>query len=1403
MMAGHELSPVQRRLLAQAGAALPFGLTIGWQGDVTGDEFLAALARVCLRHEILSSAFVTVAGAVFPLQVTGAQSAFAETAEKLAADSLPLVAVASTRDGHKWRHNVTFSALVADTGCLELLHRDLLAELDGKVPESPTDYSMMAQWLNELPGTAEGETLAAYWRQTVTPGPWLCERGNAEADPEFATVPVEAADGDVQALRALAERCGAEFHDALSGLWALVLSQSLAERHIVFGTFTGGRLDSDLADLMGPLGRYLPTLIDIDPVATVAETFAAIAASRHGGERSAEGYQLSAAAYFGASLEYVRLPGGSAVGSLQMTGAFGRSGLSGVRLICVDAGDRCALSLDSLTGDPLAARLDPAALAERVRAGLARLSTAAAADPLTAIDVLPGAEAAQAVLREPPAAAASGSMAGLFLEQVRRSPEAIAVAGEDGGNLTYAQLDTLADRYAEAIAELGAHPGDRAILRLGRGPEIAAALLGAWRLGTVPVLVDPHLPDGRLIHIRRSSQAVGEVSNATPVPDRLSRAVRRWQHAETDPAYCIYTSGSTGEPVGVIVGHGALASHCAGMAGRLGLSSGDRIALTASTGFDVSIEQICLPWAVGARSCLQARAIPTLDELTGFLQQTRVTVLNLTPSLWRVLGMHWLGCGSVATDIRMLILGAEVLRPGDVALASEVLPGARVFNAYGPTEAVITATIDEVRDGAEPAIGRPLPGRSVAVVDHRGLLVPRGVTGQLAIGGRCLAAGYLNNAELSASRFITTCWPGGAAPERVLLTGDFAAFGSDGRLTFHGRRDRQVKVRGQRVELDDVEANLASCPGITGAAVTAAEDAELVAVVTPAGTDISRLRAQLAERVAPYMVPDRILAVREIPRLGNGKVDYRQLETMRTGADRPSEPPATATERLVAALWSEVLGAGRVERESDFFELGGQSLGAIVIVSRLRPQFGEQVKVATLFTHSKLREFATELDRLRSAVKAPPGVLPRPAGAAYTYEPSHAQQRIWFMDQFIAAASSYNAPTALIAPRRMSVEETTEAWQRLAAHHDALRTTFTEREGIITAAVGERSQVEVRAVDLSASAEADAAFTRCCLDETAIGFDLEQGPIGRVTLFCMPDGRSRCFVNLHHIVTDLWSTRILLRDFVSCVNSGHPVSARSHRYRDYAWLERQLASSEAWREYEIFLLSELSPPPPPLELPFDFARPEVQAYDGAELQLEVDAVTRTVVEEFAQARGLTPFMVFLTAYLIMLRRLSNQDDITVGFPVSGRDRPEFHDVVGFFVGTSFVRINFAVCGTVEWLLAEVKDKVAKAMRCQEYPFDKLVSTARLPRSVSHSPVFTTMIAHQDLPPLSDEAAAQGWQLTAVPDHYSKFDLSLTTWFEGDAVHASLTYSTALFTGSSVASFALVFRTCLARLLETG
>ncbi|TQF02749.1 amino acid adenylation domain-containing protein [Kitasatospora acidiphila] len=953
----------------------------------------------------------------------------------------------------------------------------------------------------------------------------------------------------------------------------------------------------------------------------------------------------------------------------------------------------------------------------------------------------------------------------LFAAQVVRTPGAVAVVFE-GVEVSYAELDARVNRLARLLVGEGVGPESVVAVCLPRGVDAVVALLGVLKAGGAYLPVDPGYPVERIgFMVADALPVVALVSGATVsvVPgsvrsvvldapetvaslaglsaDVLSDAERLAPLGLAHPAYVIYTSGSTGRPKGVVVEHRSVAALLSWASGVFGGGDFERVLVSTSFNFDVSVFELFGPLVSGG----SVEVVPDLLALAdGGRTEWGVSLVSGVPSAFaQVLAGEGL---SVAP--RTVVLAGEALTADAVSAIRGALPGVRVANIYGPTEATVysTAWFAEGEVAGAVPIGRPIANARAYVLDGSLQPVVAGVAGELYLAGAGLARGYLGRAGLTAERFVAS--PFGAAGERLYRTGDLVRWSRDGEIEYLGRADEQVKVRGFRIELGEVQAAVAAHPQVVQAVVVAREDVpgdkRLVAYVVTA-VDVSGelgvlVREFVGERLPSYMVPSAVVVLDALPLSVNGKLDRRALPApdfaAAAGAGRE---PATEQERMLCEAFAQVLGLPAVGVEDDFFSLGGHSLLAMRLVSRVRAVLGVELPLRVLFEAATPAGLAAWLGQ---ATAGRAGVTPvvRPERVPLSF----AQRRLWFLGQLEGPSATYNIPMALRLSGELDRGAIAEALRDMVGRHEVLRTVLPVADGEPFQRVLslEECGFEVPVVAVEA-AGLDAAVA----EAAAYAFDLSSEIPLRATLFAVSQDDHALVVVVHHIAGDGWSMAPLARDvsvaYAARVAGRMPTfEPLPVQYADYALWQREVLGSEDdpdsvlsgqvayWRE-------ALAGVPEELVLPTDLARPATPTHRGHTVELEVSAGLHEGLLTVARERGATLFMVLQAALAVTLNRIGAGTDIPIGAAIAGRTDEALNELVGFFVNTLVVRTDLSGDPTFDEVVDRVRGTSLEAFEHQDVPFERLVEELAPTRSLARHPLFQVSFT------LQNTAAASG------------------------------------------------------------
>ncbi|MFV3116267.1 non-ribosomal peptide synthase/polyketide synthase [Gordonia amicalis] len=872
-------------------------------------------------------------------------------------------------------------------------------------------------------------------------------------------------------------------------------------------------------------------------------------------------------------------------------------------------------------------------------------------------------------------------------------------------------------------------------------------------------------------------------------------------------AFTLFTSGSTGRPKAVVIAHRGIANRLAADIGQYDLTARDVFLYKAPITFDVSVREIFLPIAIGATLVIAEpgrHGDPV--HLADLIRRHGVTVIHFVPAMLAAFN-EVLGAGvGELTSLRLIQTGGEALTPPVARDLMARLPGTRLQNQYGPAEASIVVTIHRVtQDDRVIPIGTPTRRVSARVLDAALREVPIGVPGELYLGGVQLARGYAGRPDLTAERFVAD--PFGEPGARLYRTGDRARWNRDGEIEYLGRTDFQVKLRGQRLELGEVEAALAAAPGVLHAAAAVVDGPggqQLVGYLAPADVDVDTVAATTAELLPEYMRPSAWVRLDAMPLNRSGKVDRRLLPEP-VIAPTLYVPPGNADEETVAGLFAELLDVERVGVTDSFFDIGGSSLSAARIAARVSKELGVDVSVRDVFESPSVRGLVHAVSGRGSALPSVKRIEPRPERLPL----SRAQRRMWFLNQFDTASGAYNIPAALTLAGDVDETLLFDSLCDVVERHEVLRTVYPSVgaapvQDVLPVAVA-REQLDWR--------EADSVET--LVRSTTEGFDVstQMSLRGR---FHRDGAGLHVALTMHHIAMDGQSIPVLARDLMSAYaaraegrTGGLPVL--DVQYADYAlWQQSVLGDADD----ETSVLGEqlshwrrvLAGLPAVTDLPMDRPRPAVLGTAGATVTVEFDDGLADRVDVLARSNTMTAFMVTEAAFAATVARLSSSTDVVIGTPIAGRNDAAVEDLIGMFVNTLLLRTQVDPGRSVGDLLGSVRTTVLDAFANDQVQFDDLIETLAPERSSSYQPL--AQIAFTYTEAIDGEAAeleAAGIEAAPVAPGAvnAKFDLTVAIRARSASapMAADFIYATDLFDESTVERFAEVYRRVLTAVVE--
>ena len=1051
----------------------------------------------------------------------------------------------------------------------------------------------------------------------------------------------------------------------------------------------------------------------------------------------------------------------------------------------------------------------------------ARILAGIVADASTCVGdlaILSPGEAERLLTATGPEPAEARTLVELLTAGAVEHPDHVAVRDRDTV-LTYRELDTWSNRIARRLVERGARPDGIVALAFPRSWEMVLAVWSVAKTGAAYTPVDPEYPAERVTHMLDDSSAVfglttGEYATGLPsatewirlddpefvdacasYPDGpLTDADRAASLRLDHTAYVIYTSGSTGKPKGVAVTHRGLAGLVRETVELYGVTEESKILHICSPSFDPTVLDWTLAGSTGAELVVTPPSIYGGAELRALIERTGVTHAVITPAV----------LGSVDPSgldaLRVVNVGGDV---STADLVSRWAPGRSFYNAYGPTETTIVSTRALLEPSGPITIGRPVAGVHALVLDSRLRPVPAGVAGELYLAGDVLARGYHRRPALTADRFVAN--PFGANGTRMYRTGDIVRWDGQGRIEFAGRADFQVKVRGYRIELGEIDAALLTHPLVAFATTVGHEmpsgQTALVAYVHgDEQIDPAELVDHVGRSLPSYMVPSQIIVLDEVPLNPVGKLDRRALPEPDLGISyREFRAPTTPIEETVANVFAEVLGVQGVGLDDDFFELGGNSLLATQVVSRLGVALDAQVPVRALFESSSVAALAVRVEQEAGrGARIALTKMPRPERVPL----SLAQQRMWFLNRFDPRSSTYNLPMALRLTGELDVAALQVSIMDVIDRHESLRTVFPDSPNgphqVIRAAaevVPDLTPTRITPDELPASVRR-LVFT---------GLDVTSDVPIRAELFELGDQEHVLALVVHHISADGWSTGPMARDIMVAYTARTEWEEPSWaplpvQYADYTLWQRQVLGAEDDPQSLIsrqldYWRRTLAGVPDQLDLPADRPRPAVQSYSGATVDFSIDPELHRELVALARTRNASLFMVVHAALSVLLARMSGQDDIAIGTPVAGRGEQALDDLIGMFVNTLVLRTDIDSGTPFTTHLARARDAALGAFGHADVPFERLVEVLNPARSTARHPLFQVMLSFENLRAAHVELRGLTLDVLDIDTAVARFDLQLTLTedFAEDGtpngLGAAFTYATDLFDHATVRGFA--------------
>ncbi|MCE5294811.1 MAG: amino acid adenylation domain-containing protein, partial [Chlamydiales bacterium] len=921
-----------------------------------------------------------------------------------------------------------------------------------------------------------------------------------------------------------------------------------------------------------------------------------------------------------------------------------------------------------------------------------------------------------------------------------RYPDNIAVVSE-GVSITYKELDKRANSIAFQLQKNGVKYQDIVAVLLPRSIDLIASILGILKLGAVYLPLDLDHPLDRTKYILSDSQAKLVISNHNDVLEKLDIAQKLHideigEHDSVDRlaispdavSYIIYTSGTTGYPKGVVISHRNLTRLFINSRAPFSFDASDVWCMFHSQCFDFSVWEIFGALLFGGKLVLVPKNTARDPELfSQMVINQGITVLNQTPTAFYNL-LPKLMREDVLPRLKSVVFGGEALNVVRLKEFKEKYSSTKLINMYGITEGTIHVTykeitLREIGDG-HSNIGVPLPTNRCYVFDEYLKPVPLYVKGELYIAGEGLAVKYLNKEELTNERFITHPY---TSLERVYRTGDEVVINDAYEMEYINRLDHQVKLRGYRIELAEIESQLLAIDKVSAAFVTLKEDAQNIPylcayLMLKEGKDTEQVRRALVEKLPDYMIPSYFVVVDEMPLTSNGKIDTQRLPApnlfqKETKADFVA--PSTRAEIELAQIWSTVLHVTPVGLHDNFFDIGGNSLNAVRTVSAINSHFGCSVNLSDLFKFPTLQEFAKNSSLAQKQLVQK---LSRASVKPY-YAVSSSQQRLFILNSFNNVGTTYNVYRVYQCQEPVDANRLEAVLQTVIDRHESLRTSFGFMNDAAVQMIADRVDFRLTRIQTARDIKEVAA-------DFIKPFDLSLAPLFRAALVDCSNGEQYIILDTHHILMDGVAMATVEQE-ISQLYHGTTLELPAYQYKDFSEWQNEMLASNKLDSQRQFWLKELEGDLPAMQLPLDYTRPQQMDFEGELYRFGLNAAVYERIVEKSRELQCTVSMYIMAAFSVLLHKYSGQNDMIIGCTTSGRTMQETGQIVGHFLNMLPIRVKPHANQKFEAFLDQVRQFSVAAFENQDYPFDLLVNELKVERNVSRNPIFDVAYIFQN------------------------------------------------------------------------
>jgi len=997
----------------------------------------------------------------------------------------------------------------------------------------------------------------------------------------------------------------------------------------------------------------------------------------------------------------------------------------------------------------------------------------------------------------------------------------------NGKELSYSSMISKANQLANYLVDKNIKTEDRIGICVDRSFNQVISLVAALKMGATYIPIDPQYPINRIKYMLEDSGAksiifsekyktlfneilldkinLDEINNTL---DERKCGFKNKTLFDESLAYIIYTSGSTGQPKGVMIDHKGLRNYLEWCKHEYPISANSGSVLHSTIAFDATITSIFPSLICGAPIHI-IDSTNEINEMAELIAKENVGALKITPAHLELLSFEMESKGNKAVP-ESLVVGGENLTAKQIKYFSES-EEVKIYNEYGPTETVVGCVVFEAskwNGNYSVPIGKVISGMRIYVLNNNLCQIPVGIDGELFIGGRGVARGYVNKPEITAEKFLPDLYSKNNG-ERVYKTGDIVRILEDGNLLFIGRKDDQVKLRGYRIELSEIESELNKHNSVRETVVDIKTDFNnnqwLVAYVTLRNgfdLDENELKNQLGKQLPNYMIPSIFVQIDEIPLTVNGKVNKKllpEINSINKSIEGEIVAPSSLTENAIAGIWSKLLNLEKIGVNSNFFLLGGHSLLVTQLVSRINKEFNVRLSIKDIFEYSTIQEQAKIID---SGTRKSTLDFNIPISNLTNKIPlTHSQKRLWFLEKLNPEIAIANIPLAIKIKGQFNIDIFARSVENLINRHSILRTTFYETAGVPFQKILDSIELPIDHIKLEAGNDSGEFIKSILTEESNTIFDFELGPLFNIKIIGIESNEFILSFVQHHIISDGWSITLMVEEILTDYqNLISGISQKNNslaiQFSDFAIWQNNAEWASITEHQMLYWKQKLTGANFILDLPTTFTRPAIKSFDGDHVSIVLDREINEAIQKYALLIDGTYFMVVEALLALLLAKYSGQDNILIGTPIANRNNIQTEKLIGFFANTIVIRNDISASDSLREYLENIKTNIIEAYSNQDLPFERLVEELQPERDMSYTPLFQVMIVLQNKQKGFNSKSDIELESYPIESKTTQFDMTLSIE-EGEAESfVTLEYNTDLFSEEFIKTFLLRFEKLL-------